>query len=91
MSSIFRSLFLAPTPSFQRGIARIFDFGLGLDVYNTSRSRTEADLNAMDVDWYAVADDLRAAVEWERARVAEDEQKQIHAEGLEQAAQHSAI
>ena len=50
-------------PSFWEGIARIFDLGSTLQVYNRSRSTVIADANALRSDWRAVGQDIANAIE----------------------------
>lgn len=56
-----RSTFLFATPSFLEGIARLVDFGGGLQEFNSSEDEAQADARATAQDWAAVGDDLRAA------------------------------
>jgi hypothetical protein len=57
-----RTFYLYARPSFVTGIARLFDFGATINVYNESRSEEEADAIALEQDWKAIGDDLRKAV-----------------------------
>ena len=57
-----RTAYLFARPSFIEGVARIFDFSGSLNVYNESPSGQEADRQALENDWRAVGDDLRAAM-----------------------------
>lgn len=68
-----RSDFLFARPSFTEGVARLFDFGNGLDEYNRSESETQADIRALRNDWYAIGDDLRAAM----SKHAEEEELEV--------------
>jgi hypothetical protein len=54
--------FLFARPSFIGGMARIFDFGGTLRVYNESATGELADARAFFEDWKALRDDLLAAV-----------------------------
>jgi hypothetical protein len=54
--------FLYARPSFLEGVARLMDFGNALNDYNRSDRPQEADERALRADWYAVGDDLRAAM-----------------------------
>lgn len=55
--------FLFARPSFLEGIGRLVDFGGALDQYNTSLTPEQADIIAMRMDWEAVGEDLRHAIE----------------------------
>ena len=57
-----RSDFLFAKPSFLEGMARIWDFGNTLNVYNESSSLHMADAAALWMDWAAVGDDIRRAM-----------------------------
>lgn len=61
--SITYSYLLFARPSFWEGIARIFDFGGTLQVYNRSRSSVVADANALRSDWRMVGQDIANAIE----------------------------
>ena len=50
-------------PSFREGFGRIFDFHSNLNKYNTSRSPKQADVKALYLDWQAVGQDLRLALD----------------------------
>lgn len=54
-------------PSFTEGIARLFDWFGGLNDYNSSRTPEEADNLAMEADWQTVGNDLRNAMDHEKA------------------------
>lgn len=57
---------LFAVPNFFRGMARAFDMGSTLNVYNTSKNDKEADAKAIYSDWSAVGDDMRdACMQWE--------------------------
>ena len=62
------STFLFPEPSPLYGVARLLDFGVTLDSYNSSLTEEIADALALHCDWSAVGDDLRKAM---RAHLAE--------------------
>ncbi len=63
-----RSDFLFAEPSFLEGMARIWDFGNSLNVYNESRTGREADDTALWMDWNMVGLDMREAIERFRER-----------------------
>jgi len=56
------STFLFPEPSPVYGVARLFDLGATLDVYNTSQNEAIADAIAMYCDWSAVGEDMKKAI-----------------------------
>jgi hypothetical protein len=65
MSELFtnhNSDFLFARPSFLGGMARIFDFGGTLKIYNDSPNGAIADEKALRADWKAVGDCLRSAL-----------------------------
>ena len=49
-------------PSFFEGMARIFDLGGTLNVYDFGPGGAESDAEATLADWQAIGDDLRAAL-----------------------------
>ena len=53
------SSFLFAEPSFLEGIARIFDLGNTLSVYNSSSSPQDADFWACYSDYEAIGEDIR--------------------------------
>ncbi|MFH1760059.1 MAG: hypothetical protein ABIA63_03060 [bacterium] len=55
--------FLFARPSFIEGMARLFDFGNTLNIYNNSRTPEEADRWAMRKDFQAVGADIYSASE----------------------------
>lgn len=57
-----RTDFLYANPSFFEGMARIFDLGGSLNVYNESPETIYADGYAIGMDWYMVGRDIQAAV-----------------------------
>ena len=57
-------------PSLVEGIARLFDWGSTLNMYNDEQTSQEADYKALKSDWKAVGDDMRKAM-----RLYEQEQK----------------
>lgn len=59
--------FLFARPSFLEGVARIMDFGNTLNTYNISATPAEADNRAISADWQAVGNDLRRAIDTEKA------------------------
>ena len=58
-----RSFRLFARPSFLSGMARLVDFGGGLNVYNRDPSPSMADINALRADWEMVGRDMRKAME----------------------------
>ena len=58
-------------PSFVGGTAYILDFGNTLFVYNDSPTPEIADYMAMKNDWVIVGDDLRLAIDTEKATAQE--------------------
>ena len=50
-------------PSFIEGVARIWDFGNGLNRYNASDSEKEADAKALYADWLMVGEDIKKGME----------------------------
>lgn len=60
MSSYTSMLFARP--SFLEGMARLFDFGNTLQVYNVSHDEAEADCAAIAADWHAIGEDMMRAV-----------------------------
>jgi hypothetical protein len=62
LSTVSRTFYLFARPGFVIGVARLFDFGGTLKIYNESVSEKEADAIALAQDWKAIADDLREAV-----------------------------
>ncbi len=59
MSDLFEFLFARP--SFTEGLARIFDFGNALNVYNESPTPVEADIYALHADWRVIGWEIRRA------------------------------
>lgn len=55
--------YLYATPSFVEGFSRLFDFGGTLEEYNSSLSSEQADTIATAIDWLAVGDDIRSAID----------------------------
>ena len=55
--------FLFANPSFFEGMARIFDFGNTLNIYNSSPDEDTADSLALWLDWRATGFDIEAAIE----------------------------
>jgi hypothetical protein len=49
-------------PSFLEGIARLFDFGGGLNEYNSTSSPEQSDAIAMRADWETIGADMRRAI-----------------------------
>ena len=56
------SFMLFQRPSFFEGMARIFDFGGALNVYDKSASGEEADVRALAADWLMVGNDIHKAM-----------------------------
>ena len=54
--------FLFARPSFIGGMAKIFDFGGNLRVYNASPTPEMADAKAITEDWKALHSDFMAAI-----------------------------
>lgn len=57
-----RTFFLFARPSFIEGLARIFDLGNSLNVYNESLTGREADFKALWADWSMVGQDITDAI-----------------------------
>jgi hypothetical protein len=51
------------TPSFIKGVGRVFDFSQSLDSYNTSSTPEQADFDAIKSDWQAVGGDIKDSIE----------------------------
>lgn len=62
MGPELRTDFLFAQPSFLSGAARTLDLFGQFDVYNTSRTRADADAIAIAVDWLMVGKDFKAAI-----------------------------
>ena len=58
----YYSDFLFARPSLIGGVAKLFDFGGTLKMYNESPSERLADLNAASQDWKAIGSALRMAL-----------------------------
>jgi hypothetical protein len=58
-----RTFFLFARPSFVEGMARIFDFGNSLNLYNESFTEQEADARALWSDWSMVGQDMNDAIQ----------------------------
>ncbi len=56
------STYLFATPSFWEGVGRMVDFGDTLSEYNSSPTPEAADAIAMYLDWSAIGDDIRTAI-----------------------------
>lgn len=56
-----RATFLFKVPSWADGAATVFDLRGEYTRYAYSPTGAEADRRALEQDWFAVADDLRAA------------------------------
>lgn len=63
MGDMCTTTFLFARPSASEGIARLLDFGNTLFMYNGSASEQDADDIAMRLDYLAVANDLRNAIQ----------------------------
>ena len=57
------SFFLFARPSFIGGAARLFDFAGTLNTCNMSATGELADASALQEDWKAIGNDMRAALE----------------------------
>ena len=53
---------LFATPNFLGGMASVMDLGSTLTIYNESPTAEIADHNAISMDWLAVGEDLRYAM-----------------------------
>ncbi len=53
--------FLFARPSLMGGVAKLFDFGGTLKIYNESPTEELADINATSQDWKAIGNALRTA------------------------------
>lgn len=60
-----RTTYLFTRPSFRRGVSRLVDLGgvLNDNAYHISSTAEESDALALYADWYAVGDDMRAAID----------------------------
>lgn len=68
--------FLFARPTWYEGLARLLDFGNTLQVYNNSHSDAEADAVALALDWNAIGEDMRRAVqEITQSRMAGDHEQ----------------
>jgi isocitrate dehydrogenase kinase/phosphatase len=56
------STILFARPSFLSGIARLFDFGGGLNEYNDMPTPDAADALALQADWETIGQDMRDAI-----------------------------
>lgn len=65
-----RTFRLFAPPSFASGMARLVDFGGGMNVYNRDGSPAEADARAIHADWEMVGRDMQEAFEHERKKQA---------------------
>ena len=57
-----KSSFLFARPSFLSGVASVLDLGGSLQIYNESKTPSEADGLAMRMDWLVVGDDIRGSM-----------------------------
>lgn len=64
--------YLFARPSFILGVASILDFGNTLTEYNYAIDGDQADYLALRSDWYAIGQDLRAAIRALGKELAED-------------------
>ena len=55
------STFLFARPTFLEGMARIFDLGATMQIYNNSKTEAGADLKAIGHDWLSVGNDIVSA------------------------------
>lgn len=67
VSDEIQSTYLFARPSFVEGIGRMVDVSNSLNIYNQSRTDSEADARAIYEDWKAVGHDVRVALEQLRA------------------------
>jgi len=59
-SYVFGKLFARP--SLSEGVSRLVDLGTTMQVYNTSVSENEADIDALRNDWCAVGEDFKVSI-----------------------------
>lgn len=57
---VFGRLFARP--SFAEGAGRLVDLGATMQQYNTSKTEMEADITALQNDWYAVGNDFQISI-----------------------------
>jgi hypothetical protein len=59
-----RTTYLITRPSFRRGLSRLVDLGGTMNdtAYRLSQTPAESDALALYADWYAIGDDMRAAM-----------------------------
>ena len=69
--------FLFARPTFWEGVSRIMDLGGTLQEYNTSQSDPEADTRALRADWYAIGEDLKAAVRMVQAETSTQQDSDV--------------
>ena len=50
-------------PSFIVGMAKAFDLGSTLNIYNTTLNENIADCTALNDDWYQVGEDMMTVME----------------------------
>lgn len=62
MDKFALTTYLYARPSFVEGLARLIDFGNTLQQYNSTPTAQQADALAMELDWYAVGQDLKNAM-----------------------------
>lgn len=64
MGKLFNSLTfsLFVRPSFIEGLARIMDFGSGLQIYNYSKDGKDADFKALQNDWRQIGRDIELSI-----------------------------
>ena len=60
---IGRASRLFAEPSFLEGLCRVLDLGATLNVYNRNNTPGEADLEALESDWFSVGDELVSAMQ----------------------------
>lgn len=62
-TSLQFSTYLVSKSSFISGIGNIFDFTGSYQKYNSSKNEIEADSKAILLDWLAVGDDIKDALD----------------------------
>lgn len=63
LTCMSRAFYLFARPSFLEGVGRLMDFGGTLNNYNESLTSEDADRCALGLDYAAVTDELRDAVQ----------------------------
>lgn len=62
MGNVYIANKLFARPSFLEGVSRVIDLGATMQEYNTSKTESQADFEALRNDWCAVGHDLRSAI-----------------------------